>query len=97
MNITLSPEARTLVEDAVRRMSAAYDAEIGLVRWKSDGGPSVRASLYTALGLMILGTDEGQVSRICETVISLQLIAPPNCERTLFSMSSFFERKGGVK
>ena len=72
----LSPEARTLVEDAVQRLSAAYDPEAGLVRWGPEASPAVRESLYYALGLLILDRDQGQASRICETVLSLQLIAP---------------------
>ena len=76
MIAALSPEARTLVEDAVRRMDAAYDPELGLVRWGNDAHPSVRVSLYTALGLMILGEDDGRAERICEKVLDLQLLSP---------------------
>ena len=77
MIIPLSPEARTLVEEAVRRLSAAYDAETGLVRWGPDAVPAVRESLYAALGWMILGPEhDGQAIRICEAVLDLQLIAP---------------------
>ena len=76
MITALTPEARILVEDAVQRLSAAYDAETGLVRWGPEALPSVRESLYAALGLMILGTDRGQAVRICEAVLDLQLTAP---------------------
>ena len=76
MITTLSPEARILVVDAVRRLTAACDAETGLVRWGPESQPSVRDSLYAALGRMILGTDQGQTRRICETVLDLQLLAP---------------------
>ena len=72
----LSPEAVTLVTDAVRRMSAGYDPALGLVRWGEDAHPSVRVSLYTALGLMILGEDDGRAETICEKVLDLQLLAP---------------------
>ncbi len=77
MAISLSPEARTLVEEAVRHLSAGYDEALGLVCSEQDSGPSVRDSLYYALGLMILGEDRGQVTqRICGTVLDLQMIAP---------------------
>ena len=76
MTIPLSPEARTLAEEAVRHLSAGCDEASGLVRLGPEARPSVRASLYYALGLMILGVDDGQARRICETVLDLQLIAP---------------------
>ena len=76
MLTTLSPEAQILIEEAVQRLSSAYDAKTGLVRWGTESRPSVRDSMYTALGLMILGMDLKQVCRICEAVLDLQLIAP---------------------
>ena len=76
MITSLSPEARTLVGEAVQHLSEGYDGELALVRLGPEARPSVRDSLYYALGLMILGLDRGQTSRICEAVLALQLIAP---------------------
>lgn len=76
MNTVLSPEARILVEEAVRHLSAGYDEALGLVRVGPESQPSARDSMYAALGLMILGTDQERACSICEAVLDLQLNAP---------------------
>lgn len=76
MNTALSPEARILVEEAVRHLSAGYDEALGLVRVGPESRPSARDSMYAALGLLILGTDQERACRICEAVLDLQLTAP---------------------
>ena len=76
MIATLSPEARMLVTDAVERMMAAYDEDTGFVLTGPQGQPALRETLYAALGLLILGTDDGRAARMVDAVLDLQLIAP---------------------
>ena len=76
MTATLSTEARTLVTEAVERMLAGYDDETGLVLWGAERRPALRETLYTALGLLILGRDPGRAARMVDAVLDLQLLAP---------------------
>ena len=76
MTATLSTEARTLVTEAVERMLAGYDDDTGLVLWGAERRPALRETLYTALGLLILGRDPGRAARMVDAVLDLQLLAP---------------------
>ena len=76
----LSPEGKTLLDEAKKRLSAAYDPALRLVSWRFDAEKevSLRSSLYYALALMI--RDEAgawdTVEDICRAVLALQIDAP---------------------
>ena len=77
---SLSHEARVLVRETVDALAPCYDPSLHLV-WRMRGGKKVyenRASLYYALGLMVLGKEDclGTVEALCDAVIDLQIDAP---------------------
>ena len=78
--ITLSKEARTLLEEAVDHLEAAYDKTACLISEEYQGHhfPSLRNSMYYVLGLLILGRpDAGETTdAVCRKVLSFQMDAP---------------------
>ena len=84
----LSPEARALVRQAVDQLAAGYDPRRKLVYKMRDGRKVYenRASLYYALGLMLLG-GEGAAARaegLCDAVMDRQIDAPEEIFRGAF-------------
>ncbi len=80
MQVSLSPQERTLVDAAVSHLLSGYNPQTGLVTEVMEGAPyrSVRNSMYLALGLLI---QEGSAQlptalKICEAVLDLQLLNP---------------------
>ena len=76
----LSPEGKTLLNEAKERLSAAYDPASHLVYWQFDEEKcvSLRASLYYALALMMMDAENAweTIESICQAVLSLQIDAP---------------------
>lgn len=76
----LSPEGKTLLDEAMQRLAAAYDPALHLVSWQFDEKKevSLRASLYYALALMIRDGDGAWdiIEGICRAVMDLQIDAP---------------------
>lgn len=76
----LSPEARTLVDEALAHLQKEYDPASGLITETLEGTPyrSIRNSMYYALGLL-LRSDPGAeetAETICRAVLNLQFNAP---------------------
>ncbi len=76
----LSPEGKTLLDEAYQRLSAAYDPASHLVYWQFDEEKcvSLRAAMYYALALMIRDGDRAweTIEGICRAVMALQIDAP---------------------
>ena len=76
----LSPEGKTLLNEAFQRLSSAYDPASRLVAWQFDEEKevSLRASLYYALALMIRDEENAwaTIEDICRAVLTLQIDAP---------------------
>ena len=76
----LSPEGKTLLNEALKRLDAAYDPVSRLVSWRFDEKKevSLRGSLYYALALMIKDGDGAWniIEGICRAVMALQIDAP---------------------
>ncbi len=87
----LSPEGKTLLDEAGRRLFAAYDPVSHLVCWQFDEekAVSLRASMYYALALMI--RDEAgtwnTIEDICRAVLPLQIDAPDEIFHGVFRHS----------
>ncbi len=77
---SLSPEARTLVTEAVSHLEKGYDPTSGIVTETMEGKPyrSVRNTLYYALGLLILHEQEALPTavRAISAVLDLQFDDP---------------------
>ena len=67
----LSPEGKTLLNEAMEKLAAAYDPVSHFVYWQFDAEKcvSLRASLYYALALMM--TDKENAWETIECGISL--------------------------
>ncbi len=78
---SLSKEGQTLVRDAMEYARPDFDAQAAMIGHREDGGPvhySARATMYYALGLMLLNEPgcAQTVERICKAVAATQYDEP---------------------
>ncbi len=76
----LSPEGKTLLNEAMEKLAAAYDPVSHFVYWQFDAEKcvSLRASLYYALALMMTDKENAweTIESICRATLALQIDAP---------------------
>ena len=87
----LSPEGKTLLDEAMERLEAEYDPASRFVCWRFDEERqvSVRATMYYALGLMIRNAPGAweTIEKLCRAVLNLQIDAPEEIFHGVFRHS----------